>query len=97
MARGPAITEIEREKIFALHKERISFRSIAEILHRSVGPVQGIVRQGFKDEHLKHWKGNQNISETQKRTAIRMGLKGEDSARAIQAELNLPISHRCFQ
>ena len=36
----------------------------------------------------------QKISETQKGAVIKMALKGEESARAIQAELKRPIGHR---
>ncbi|CDF40946.1 unnamed protein product [Chondrus crispus] len=97
MPRGPAITDLERGQILALHKECISFRSIAEAVNRSVGAVQSVIRLGFNHKHPKHWKGNQKISETQKRAIIRMALKAEESARGIQAELKLPIRHRRVQ
>ena len=57
--------------------------------------MKGVVSQGFKHKPAKQWKGK--ISEIQKRAVIRMDLKGEDSARMIQAELKPPIGRRRVQ
>ena len=62
MRQGPAIPDIERGQILALHKECISFRRIAQMVHCAVGSVQGVLRQVRKNKHPKHWKGNQKIS-----------------------------------
>ena len=97
MPRGPAITDLERGQILALHEECLSFRGIAGIVNRSVGAVQDVVRQGFKKKTRKTMERKQKISETQKRALIRMDIKGEESARAIQAKLKLPIGHRRVQ
>ena len=42
-------------------------------------------------------EGKQKVSKTQKRAVIRMALKEEDSARAIQAGQKLPIGYRRVQ
>ena len=79
MPRGPADIDIERGQILSLHRECVSFQSIAGLVNRCEGAIQRAARQGFKHKPAKQWKGNKKISETQKRAVIRMALKGEDS------------------
>ena len=67
------------------------------MLNRSLGAVQGVIRQGFTPKEPKNWKGNHNISQTQQRAMVRMTAQGDDNVRTIQAELKLPIGTRRVQ